>query len=152
MVFLNKLFRAQLSVFLCSCGFATFVWQRGQDMWCELDKILLGIKGNTSCLHFSKCKFQCQNKNQRLSLKPSKKSLNMYGYFVCILYGPHLHVIPNEARRGHQSPWNWSFRQLCTMWCSEANPSPPCKSNKCSWPLSQLSCLVHLTSFNLSSL
>lgn len=27
----------------------------------------------------------------------------MYGYFICILYGPHLHVTPNEARRGHQS-------------------------------------------------
>lgn len=133
MLLLNKLLRSQLSISLCSHGFSALVWQQDQDVWCELDKIPLGIKGNTSCLHVSKCKFECQNKNQRLSLKPSKKSY-MYGYFICILYGPHLHVTPNETIRGHQSPWNWfcgggGWPTMLVLWIK-----PFLKSrNGCAW-------------------
>ena len=38
---------------------------------------------------------------------------------VCTLL---LCLVPLEARRRQQIPWNWSYRQLC--WCCESNPGP----------------------------
>ena len=32
----------------------------------------------------------------------------MYGYFMCMCVCAHMHVVPMEARRGHQIFWNWN--------------------------------------------
>lgn len=39
--------------------------------------------------------------------------LYVYGYFVFMYgYAPCGCLVPVEARRGHQIPWNWRYRTL----------------------------------------
>lgn len=50
------------------------------------------------------------------------------------------YLVPMEVIREHQIPWSWSYGQfLATLWMLELWTQVLCKSNKCSWQLSQLS-------------
>lgn len=61
-------------------------------------------------------------------------------------YGPHLSLVPAEARRGCQVPWNWSDKQLwAALWVLEIKPCCSAKAASALTAQSSLHAQCHLT-------
>lgn len=36
--------------------------------------------------------------------------VTLFYEWLAYMYIYHVHAVPSETRRGHQSPWNWNYR------------------------------------------
>lgn len=62
------------------------------------------------------------------------------GCFACFyVCSPNAYICPQEARRGHQILWNWSYTPFIPHLDAGNQNQVLYKSNKCSYPLSHFS-------------